>query len=1162
MNFPWDSLPKDWTTAVKLREISKRRREERNSSSGNWSGSSNRQSLDSARSSTLPSSTSQHSLGRDSGRDSPSLDDRSGTDTSTPTDKTTQDCLLSTFAPLKSFSAKDGTRDTEEWLRSLAQRAACREDATADITASLSCLSLLTRQNIQELDSMSTGLQRPPKMDDEVSSVYSLDQEGFYTSFHNDSGLRRSTNMLLEGEDDTHLNLVKEAHSSMLSIGSNNTIDSVIFRPFGASGAETAQEPDSSPVASQSHDEKSKKVRPLPPPRCGSCLSGNSSDTSSKRTSPILESAAVRVTKTSGEQSNSESDQETVCARVRSKTRISPHTFPSWCLISDEDSTDSSSSHLNRQSPQDTASVSLSGSRSHEGAGPMNPLPQTGSSVAVEPSLQGEKALETGWKAVETGWKGSTLPRLYLESKVWEEDVQEQNNSWPRSRRSQHQQPTAGILKRDKSPAGTLKPKTLNFAPVVSYFDHQTPDGSEASLASSTLSSLDSSSDQSGNYQLAMPFPSPSNGISDGLVDPKYQPTITVKPGRSGDFRIRSQIIYPPTLVKATSTPMSNHYLPGMSSGVVESSEGSVTSSQSSIPSLSDCGRGGYLDMSRSLGNPSLDTLSSSSSAAFSDIDSSLTYVSSPNITPTNSVLRLDQDLSDTPTPVNSPSLERSANRTTSFSVNGTSSCSSVFSSKSGSGSPVVLDNGPVLHSCPPPLVQIRSDCGHTETSRIVQSKSTRSFHDLGIPEQSSGGWMAEKLAIRSRTNSLTMDSGFSSPTTPTTGLVDSQQQERVKRSSPQCGTWPSSHYSQLHNPQPLMTDAILAPEAEINSGENGRYVSARKHRTSNPPTHLSLGHTHEPLEASDGTTSFMASTPRTDSYRVAMNKDLNPQKHSLQSKHHPGRSFSSSDTCASSKNPHHPPRMTKTFSCPVGNLDDAVSRADSYRLAVRNTHGVLGELATRNTSYRMATREDDPMPEPNFRMDALNSWDRMQTKGGKDIRRMGITDVDQLKCYDDGTNFSRLSMSSVTNKGFAGINSSRKKMKQEAHSLLRNDKTPSPDLKLPPKSGKSSKDKTRTQSSTYIRFDPIFEDKDDLYTSTHSLRTQSVEMLVSENGFLMSDKIVSHMPPSRLKTSGNKKPADEKAVMSILDSIKTTIKSISSKNSADKDMWRYEGGI
>lgn len=33
-DFPWESLPKDWTTAVKLREISRRKKEERNSSSG------------------------------------------------------------------------------------------------------------------------------------------------------------------------------------------------------------------------------------------------------------------------------------------------------------------------------------------------------------------------------------------------------------------------------------------------------------------------------------------------------------------------------------------------------------------------------------------------------------------------------------------------------------------------------------------------------------------------------------------------------------------------------------------------------------------------------------------------------------------------------------------------------------------------------------------------------------------------------------------------------------------------------------------------------------------------------------------------------------------------------------------------------------------------
>ena len=33
-DFPWESLPKDWTTAVKLREISQRRKDEHGSSSG------------------------------------------------------------------------------------------------------------------------------------------------------------------------------------------------------------------------------------------------------------------------------------------------------------------------------------------------------------------------------------------------------------------------------------------------------------------------------------------------------------------------------------------------------------------------------------------------------------------------------------------------------------------------------------------------------------------------------------------------------------------------------------------------------------------------------------------------------------------------------------------------------------------------------------------------------------------------------------------------------------------------------------------------------------------------------------------------------------------------------------------------------------------------
>nr|KAG5705034.1 hypothetical protein BaRGS_018764 [Batillaria attramentaria] len=162
-DFPWDSLPKDWTTAVKLREISKRRREERNSSS----------------------------------------------------------------------ATKDSQQDTEEWLASLAKRAAAREDAArggVDVTESLTRLSQLTKQNILALEeSISPGMHRPLRLDDEVSSEYSLDQEGFYTSFHNDSGLRRSSGTLLD-EEDGDRTPVKET-LSMPSMGSNNTVDSVVFNP-------------------------------------------------------------------------------------------------------------------------------------------------------------------------------------------------------------------------------------------------------------------------------------------------------------------------------------------------------------------------------------------------------------------------------------------------------------------------------------------------------------------------------------------------------------------------------------------------------------------------------------------------------------------------------------------------------------------------------------------------------------------------------------------------------------------------------------------------------------------------------------------------------------------------------------------------------------------
>ncbi|KAK7108095.1 serine-rich adhesin for platelets-like [Littorina saxatilis] len=1151
-DFPWESLPKDWTTAVKLREINKRRKEERNSSSGNWSGSSNRQSLDSARSSTLPSSASQHSLGKDSGRDSPSMaDDR---------DQTEQKIAKSGVSSFMPLNTKNGTdNDTEQWLASLAKRAAAREDATAagsDVTDSLNRLSELTKQNIQALeDTFCPGFPHLPRLDDEVSSVYSLDQDGFYTSFHNDSGLRRSTGTLLD--EDGELVPVKESRS-MLSMGSNNTIDSVIFRPMG----------NAMPGQSGLSSTPNGKVPPPPPVRAGSRLSSNclgdmgekvksvgdildAVDEANAVTQPLISRDGAPLP---GE--SSESDQEVVYARLKAKTRISTRSTPSWCSISDEDSTDSSNACLAGANPQDAASVLFSGSKSGEDA-IADTFPFADSAEAGS-DTKGEEASGSVLNY-------STLPRRYLESKVWEEDLSDQSNSWPRSRRSQ--EPTAGILKREKSPAGSLKQKTLNFAPIVNMYDHSTSKGIELPLhalsSTSSSSSVDMSSDASTSglaYKLSARL---SSKTSKSQVETKYQPTITVKPGKTpANGSKPSQIVYPHPVVRALPNQAPQLSAVTQLKGIrrdmsLESSNRSVSSSESSLPSLSDCGQGGYVDMSASLGGQSLDTLSSGSSAGLSD--SSLTYVSmsSQNSTPTNSSLALCPS-DNLPTPVNSPVRQPDTCQISQVTL--------------AQGNNANANGGSVSHpSLGQPLSQ---NCGSGESLGAGDRQSLGSFSPDAHTGAAPHSWVGERL------NSRTMsgDSGFSSPTTPTSVLEQHHHHLNHHHHNQQ-----HHHHSQHHHhhhPQVHQSTSNTSQtihEAQVHNGDvfyssDSSSSLDRKVRTSAPPSQLPIGKKHEPLHASLSASSSQSqqSTPRSDSYRAAT-KDLSQfgqpsRKRDDGSMRLKTRSQSSTQML-SSKPPSHQ-HMPKSISCPTGVLadTDAVTRADSYRFAVRNTQGVVGDMATRNTSYRMATGDQEPVLDS--RMDAANSWDRRGSRG-RDLRRMGITDIDQLKCYDSDSSSGRTSSSSLSGKpfakGFAGINSSRKKMRPEVQNLQRGEKTPSPEVKMRGKTaGKGGKEKIRPQSSTYIRFDSIFEQVDDMYSSTDTLRAESVEMITSEDGCLMSDKVVGKLPPGRIRGAPGRKHVDDKAVMSILDSIKTTIKSMSGKNNAavDKDMWRYEGGV
>ncbi|XP_076445158.1 uncharacterized protein LOC143283041 [Babylonia areolata] len=1122
-DFPWESLPKDWTTSVKLREISKRRKEERNSSSGNWSGSSNRQSMDSEQSSAPPY-TSRTSLGRDSGRDSFGEDREDGQADTKP--HVAADTGVSSFLPASPTSS-----DTEQWLASLALRAAAREDAVfagSDVTQSLTRLSELTKQNIQALeDTFSPGKSDFLRLDDEVSSVYSLDQDGFYTSFHTDSGIRRSTGTLID--DDGELTPSKE-EQSFLSTESSNTVDSVIFCPMGKVAPGRAS------------SNSSGKVRPKPPVRSGSRLSSRDSmsdpEVKVKIVNGFQNEAAVQPmspteSEVFGDLSPSDSDQETISTRLKSKTQISPRSIPSWCLFSDEDSPDSSNACLTHDSPQDAPSVSLSGSAARKGTS----------------SGSGEGCKDLA----DDTWDFDSLPQRYLESKVWEEDLSDQSNSWPRSRRAQ-QTPTVGILKRDKSPAGSLKPKTLNFAPVVSMFDPLSPQGVEVPLnAASSTSSTSSSSDTSTAglaFTLSHPPSVAHSRLSRSLGDMKQGPCSVT--ARHNTDRTLCKNLHQPS-IQATSTPVSEVCKQSKVKREADmSSESSVCSSESSLLSESDSGQSRRSNQDRS----SQSTLSSSSSAALSDIDSSLTYVS---MSGSNSTLVLEpSDLStpasdDLPTPVNSPVREQAPGfpgfeKEHSVDERLTSESVAVFQKASSTSCQASSSVLPVEHP-----------------KGAAHRQSLGSFAADASTEAAPASWVGEQSNVMISS----ADSGFGSSSSSTAFVMEHGHPKHQKDQH--------HHHHHHHHPQGLSQNVSTPPRHSMHerqvhcrdSQSDGTKNRRRSGHITDLPPKWSAEQRPEPPRVSHSK-GPQNPAPRSDSYRAATRAFVplshGPKDHAHSSAGSAHRSHSSTHLTSSKS---HKPLHT-TASCPSTAVmadPEGVTRADSYRLAVRNTQGVVGDIATRNTSYRLATGDDDPVPDA--RMEAINSWERRRSAGNRDVRRMGITDIDQLKSYDsDNSSTSRGSSSSRSGKspsrGFAGIHSSHKKMTTEVENLLRADKTPSPDLKRlsRPSSKGSNKDKEKTErrSSTYIRFDSIFEQGDSMYSSTNTLRAESVEMLTSEEALLMSDKVVGQLPPGRFRAGSSRKSVDEKATSSIFGSIKTTIKSISGGKNADKDTWKYDG--
>ncbi|ELT89008.1 hypothetical protein CAPTEDRAFT_188724 [Capitella teleta] len=170
-------------------------KEDGNSSSGHWSASSGRQSFDSEvrRSSKLPPSGSENSVDRDSAvclRE-------------TPLNAKSSEVVLSEEAADDDASTIVGDGDLDDADEASTpvvgkRRISIDDDmpssrSSSEERSSSKHVRGLTLENLlqHELDHNGHSRVRRPYLCDDESSVYSVDQDGFFTSMHQDSGLKR-----------------------------------------------------------------------------------------------------------------------------------------------------------------------------------------------------------------------------------------------------------------------------------------------------------------------------------------------------------------------------------------------------------------------------------------------------------------------------------------------------------------------------------------------------------------------------------------------------------------------------------------------------------------------------------------------------------------------------------------------------------------------------------------------------------------------------------------------------------------------------------------------------------------------------------------------------------------------------------------------------------
>ena len=248
---------------------------------------------------------------------------------------------MSAEAWLSSIDKEKKKRKEGKSQRQLKSKSALLSGSSEESMASKS--GTLTRQLLKAHDHAHVPIVRHGLgFGDEESSVYSVDQEGFYTSMHKDSGLKHAFADLILEED---------VFTSSTLIDCNQPDKKEKRKSLVGSGKKRGSK-------------KSKKTPPPPPQRASSTLSKSNLTLhmdDSEPTSPTQIDSSMDRSRRAGsndttisEHSNnsknkhyesaSESDAEAIYARIKVKSSISAAAIPSLCSVtplnSDEEDMD------------------------------------------------------------------------------------------------------------------------------------------------------------------------------------------------------------------------------------------------------------------------------------------------------------------------------------------------------------------------------------------------------------------------------------------------------------------------------------------------------------------------------------------------------------------------------------------------------------------------------------------------------------------------------------------------------------------------------------------------------------------------------------------------------------------------------------------------------